>query len=263
MIFDSLTHVTPDGRWFDTGLDASEVELMRQLDESGIERAMVVALADHIENRFVLNVCERQPNRLIPCASFNPSRHASPAEAQVSIRKELKEAPYKALKLHPRLNRYDPMDQRCLAILEEIASWKHSLPIWLDTLFYYRGGQLRKPSVDTIHELVGRFPSLQFVLLHGGGSWVVQVAEAIRDCPNAFLDLSFTLHRYQGSSIAADLRYLVTTFDRRIIFGSDFPEVSITRALKEFQELADGIPQEKRANVLGANLSRILGMERQ
>jgi len=132
------------------------------------------------------------------------------------------------------------------------------LPVWLDTLFYYRGGKLQKPPVDTIHELVGRFPSLPFVLLHGGGSWILQVAEAIRDCPNAFLDISFTLQRYLSTSIAADLRYLLSSFDRRVVFGSDFPEVDIRSALKTFRSIADGVQEGKCANVLGANLDRIL-----
>jgi predicted TIM-barrel fold metal-dependent hydrolase len=112
--------------------------------------------------------------------------------------------------------------------------------------------------VDTIHELVGQFPALTFVLLHGGGSWILQLAEAIRDCPNAFLDISFTLQRYRTSSVTADLQYLVSNFDRRLIFGSDFPEISIASALATFHEITEGISSEKRTNVLEANLGRIL-----
>ena len=261
MAFDSLTHVTPDGRWFDTALDASEKELLRQMDEAGVERAVVVALAGHIGNRPVLEVCQRHPDRLIPCASLNPCAFPNAEEAVADLRTQLKGQPYKALKLHPRLNRYDPLDPRCLALLEELASWQNPLPVWLDTLFYYRGGTLRKPLVDAVHELVGRFPGLTFVLLHGGGSWILQLAEAIRDCPNAFLVVSFTLQRYQHSSIEADLRYLVSTFDRRMVFGSDFPEVSIRDALETFHEITKGVSPDKRANVLGENLSRILRME--
>jgi len=261
MIFDSLTHVTPDGRWFDTKFDASERALLRQLDEAGTRAAMVVALAGHIDNSFVREVCERHPGRLLPCASLDPSAFVNADEVRASLIAELKGERYKALKLHPRLNRYDPLDPRCLAVFEELSSWEQPLPIWLDTLFYYRGGQLQKPPVDTIHELVGRFPSLTFVLLHGGGSWILQVAEAVRDCPNAYLDISFTLQRYRTSSIAADMRYLLNSFDRRIVFGSDFPEVSIAAAVKSFREIADGISSEKCANVLGANLNRILSLE--
>src|SRR5215469_4531331 len=258
MIFDSLTHVTPDGRWFHMDLDASENALLQQLNESGTQRAVVVALAEHIENRFVLEVCQRYSDRLIPCASINPVAYDDAAAARAALRAELETSPYRALKLHPRLHRYDPLEPRCLTVLEEIASWQKPLPIWLDTLFYYRGGEMRKPPVDTIHELASRFSNLPFVLLHGGGSWILQVAEAIRDCPNAFLDISFTLHRYRSSSIAADLRYLLSSFDRRMIFGSDFPEISIGSALQSFREIADGIAPEKCANVLGANLGRVL-----
>jgi len=261
MILDSLTHVTPNGKWFQSSLDASEQQLLGQLDESGVAHAVVVALADHIENQFVLEVCQRHPDRLIPCASFNPARHADPASARSAFRAALKGAPFKALKLHPRLNQYDPLDPRCLAVLEELASWERPRPIWLDTLFYYRGGSLRKPTVDTIHEMVGRFSTLPFVLLHGGGSWILQVAEAIRDCPNAFLDISFTLHRYRSSSIATDIRHLVNTFDRRVVFGSDFPEIGIGSAIETFREIAKGLPPEKCENVLGLNLKRILGLE--
>jgi len=35
-----------------------------------------------------------------------------------------------------------------------------------------------------------------------------------------------------------DLRYLVQTFDRRLLFGSDFPEAPITDAVRLFGELA-------------------------
>jgi len=261
MILDSLTHVTPNGKWFKTSHDASEKRLLGQLEEAKVSRAVVVALAEHIENRFVLEVCKRHPQRLIPCASFNPAGLADPAAVPSALRAELKESEFKALKLHPRLNQYDPLDPRCLAVLDEVASWEHPLPIWLDTLFYFREASLRKPLVDTIHELVSRFSTVPFVLLHGGGSWILQVAEAIRDCPNAFLDISFTLHRYRSSSIEGDIRYLVNTFDRRLVFGSDFPEIGVGSAIETFREIAHGLPAEKCNNVLGANLSRILNLE--
>lgn len=261
VILDSLTHVTLDGRWFATKHDASEKELLRQLDGSGVQRAVVVALAGHIENSFVLDVCRRHPDRFLACASFNPAAYGSPAEVRKNLHEQLAGGEYRALKLHPRLNRYDPLDPRCLEALEGVASLEKPLPVWLDTLFYFRGGQLRKPVVDTIHELVGRFPSLKFVLLHGGGTWILQVAEAIRDCPNAFLDLSFTMMRYRSSSIAADIRYLLGSFDQRVIFGSDFPEFSVGNSLETFREIATTISSEKCANILGKNLSRVLGLE--
>jgi predicted TIM-barrel fold metal-dependent hydrolase len=262
MIVDSLTHVTPDGRWFNTTIDASEHELLRQLDHSKVQRAIVVALAGHIENDFVRDVCRRHPDRLVACASFNPAACKSLTDVRSELRAQLAGEEYKALKLHPRLNRYDPLDPYCLEALDAMTSFNNPLPVWLDTLFYFRGGKLRRPLVDTIHELVGRFPSLKFVLLHGGGTWILQVAEAIRDCPNAFLDLSFTMTRYKSSSIGADLRFILENFDQRVIFGSDFPEVSIENALAAFRDLAGALSPGKCTNILGRNLmGKILGLE--
>lgn len=232
--------------------------MLRQLDESGVQRVMLVALAGHIENRYVLEVCNRNPERLVACPSFNPAAYGSPSEAQLAIRNELKVPGYRALKIHPRFNHYDPLDLRCLAMFEEIARSEKPLPIWLDTMFYYRGGSLRKPPVDTIHEIVCTFPNLTFVLLHGGGSWLLQVAEAVRDCPNAYVDISFTIQRFKGSSIANDIRCLVETFDRRLTWGSDFPEYGLKDSLDLFNEITKGLPEEKRANVLGGNLARII-----
>ncbi|RJO66625.1 MAG: hypothetical protein C4523_11925 [Myxococcales bacterium] len=256
--FDSLTHVTPDGRWFHTAHDAGEARLLCEMDEAGVARAVVVALAGHIENDFVLSLCARHPDRLAPGASFNPAAYANPAAARQGLAALLASAAFPALKLHPRLNRYDPLDPRALAALDELAACPRPPAVWLDTLFYYRGGALSKPVVDTIHTLVCKYPALTFVLLHGGGSWLLQTAEAIRDCENAYLDLSLTLPRYRHASLAADARALVGLFDRRLLFGSDFPEYGIGEAQRIFAELTAGLPEEKLANVLGRNLARLL-----
>lgn len=261
MIVDSLVHVTPDGRWFHTPHDASEDRLLRQLDSLMIDRAVVVALAEFISNDFVLEVCNRHPERLIAGGSLNPVSYSNSLAAAAAVRSLFHESPFRLLKLHPRLNRYDPLDPCCLAVLEEIASWKTPIPVWLDSLLYCRHVTLRKPIIDTVHHIVSRFPVVQFVILHACGSWVLHLAEAVRDCPNAFLDFSFMLPRYSDTSVAADLRYLLNSFDRRIVFGSDFPEFTIEVAFERFHRIAQGVSKERLANVLGGNLSSILTVE--
>ncbi len=261
MILDALTHVTPNGHWFQTACDASETRLLHDLDETQVDRAVVVALAGYIPNDFVLEVCRRHPDRLVPGGSFNPVEYATEQQAVNEFRAQFQGGPFRVLKMHPRLNHYDPLDFRCLAILEELTSWKIALPVWMDSLFNFKGGSLRKTVVDTIHEIVGRFTSINFVILHAGGSWALHVAEAIQDCPNAFLDISFTLYRFANSSVWMDLHYLLNSFDHRMVFGSDFPEIGVGTALDYFHHLADGISQDKCANVLGKNLRTILGKE--
>ena len=258
MIIDSLTHITPDGKWFSTSYDASVTRLLKEMDQAQVDKAVVVALADHIENEFVAQTCGQYPDRLIAGASINPAAYKTPKQAKDALQFVLANGEFAVLKLHPRLNQYDPLDARCLAILEGVVMSQASIPILLDTFLYFCGGRLQKPPVDTIHELVGRFPSLTFVLLHGGGAHLLQLAEAIRACPNVFLDISYTIQRYRGSSVEMDLKYLFQIFDRRMIFGSDFPEVSIPDALAHFRTLSLDISPEKRDRILGDNLQALL-----
>ncbi len=258
MLIDSLVHTTPDGRWFNTSCDASESRLLREMDAARMDQAVLVAIADFITNDYVLEVCGRHRERLIPCASFNPAKYLNASEAAKEFRRQLYEQPFKALKLHPRLNHYDPLDSRCLAVLDELASWRRLIPVWIDTLFYCRHVSLQRPVVDTIHQLITRFPSMKFLLLHAGGSWVLHLTEAIRDCPNALLDLSFTMTRYSECSIARDLHYLLHKFDRRVVFGSDFPEVAIGAALNCIDNVAGCWDADRRRHVMGDNLRALL-----
>ena len=82
LIVDALTHVTPDGRWFDTAHDATEGNLLRHMDAAGIGHAVVVALAGHVPNDFVIGLAGRHGNRLWPVGGFNPLEW--PTTAQVA-----------------------------------------------------------------------------------------------------------------------------------------------------------------------------------
>ena len=246
--FDSLVHVTKDGRWFGTAFDASETRLLREMESAGVSQAVVVALAGHIDNRFVLDVCRRHEGRLLPGASIDPTAE-SVTDLIAGARGELKDGPFAVLKLHPRLHRYDLLDPRVLALLEEMAGWPSPPPVWLDSLLFPKGVTMQRSPLDSIRFIAERFPSLRLMLLHAGGTQALAFFEAMAALPNVMLDLSYSLTRYARSSIAMDHRYLIERFDRRTVFGSDFPEVSLPDAVRAFETAAAGLPDEKIDNV--------------
>ena len=255
--FDSLVHVTPDGRWFNTAFDASEGRLLREMDDAGVDRAVVVALAGVIANDYVLEVCRRHPGRLIAGASINPADGAT-ADVLAAARNALCDGPFAVLKLHPRLHRYDLLAPAVLALLDEIAGWRSAPPIWLDSLVYPKGIAMRFSAVESIRQLAERYPGLRFMLLHAGGAAALAFFEALSAAPNVFLDLSYSLTRYEGTSVALDHRFLAARFDRRTVFGSDFPEVSLADAVRVLEALLDGLPQEKADNVRHRTLTSLL-----
>jgi predicted TIM-barrel fold metal-dependent hydrolase len=255
--FDSLVHVTPHGRWFQTAFDASEGRLLREMDQAGVERAVVVALAGVIDNAFVLDVCQRHTGRLIAGASLNPVA-GSTANVVAAARGDLRDGPFKVLKLHPRLNGYDVLDGKVLTLLDEMASWTTAPPIWLDSLLYPKGVTMRLPPVDSIRYLADRYSGLRFMALHAGGANALVFFEALASFPNVMMDLSYSLTRYKGTSVTLDHRFLVERFDRRTVFGSDFPEVAIPDAAAALEGIVDGLPPEKAENVRRLTLAQLL-----
>lgn len=257
--FDSLVHVTPDGRWFDTTVDASERRLLTEMDRADVECAVVVGLPGHIDNAFVRDLCDRQPTRLVPGGGFDPSACATPRQVAARLRREIRADGFPVLKLHPRLNRYDLLDPRATAMFEELGTWRRAPAIWLDSLLYPAGVRMKRPIVETLRHLVEQFSNLRFVLLHAGGAKALEFYDAFAPLPNVLLDLSYSLTRYAGSSLAQDHRFLLERFDRRVVFGSDFPEVSLVEATAAFERLGAGLPRDKVDNVRRGNLRALLG----
>jgi predicted TIM-barrel fold metal-dependent hydrolase len=258
MIVDSITHVTSDGKWFHTEHNASEARLMDEMDKAGVDKAVVVGLAGHITNEYVLEVCQRWEKRLIPCGSFNPVSYDSPQDAANTFRRTFINAPFPFIKLHPRLNGYSLQDPRLLAILDVAAELMCFRAVYLDSLIYNPAVSTEKHPVDALREIAVRNPQLTFVFLHGAGTNLLHLFEAVKQCANVIIDISFTMHYYAGSSLENDIRYLLRRFDRRLVMGSDFPEYTPVETLSAFDRLSDGLPEEKRHNILGRNLASLL-----
>jgi predicted TIM-barrel fold metal-dependent hydrolase len=257
--FDSLTHLTADGSWLgSTRHDARCERLVAELDRcmagGSSVRACLVAIAGVIENETILDAAKRHPDRFVPVGSINPAAFDSEHEVADAVAR-LAATGFAGLKLHPRLNGYDPLHMKVIRALR--AAGEHRLIVFLDTLFRQPGRATRN-APDLIDALAVAAPQTTIILLHGGGPQVLAVAEVVAAHPNLVLDLSFTIHRYAGSSVDDDLRFLMRTFDRRMVVGSDFPEYEPLATRDRVLELCKGLEPIKSANVLAGNLERLL-----
>lgn len=166
---------------------------------------------------------------------------------------------YRAVKIHPRLSRFEPTMEILGAIFQ--AACARGLVVFYCTYLHSRVDVY--PMTDPFYALVGglrRSPGARVILVHGGDVQVLRYAELVRFNPDLLLDLSFTLLKYRGSSLDADLSFLFRQFDRRICIGVDHPEFT-HRALRErFDELAAGLPEDKARNIAYRNLETFLGI---
>jgi predicted TIM-barrel fold metal-dependent hydrolase len=223
------------------------------MNNAGVHFACLVAIAGHVPNADVQHVTRLHPDRFIPVGSINPASANSTEQAEQQIG-QLADQGFAAVKLHPRLNEYDPLDERCLAAIR--AAGEHELPVFLDTLFRQPGRVTRHPA-DVIDHIAKTCPRTSIVLLHSAGPSMLELFELGRMHAHLLLDLSFALLRYKGSSLDLDMRFLCEQLDQRVVFGSDFPEYLPTRARQRMLELTDGLPDTKRENVFFRNLERL------
>lgn len=252
--FDSLTHVTGDGSWFgERQCDASLSTLLTDMRDAEVQRACLVSIAGYVDNEVILASAKSHPELFVPVAGLNPAVMATTRRVEHAL-KQIKALGYAGIKLHPRLNGYDPLDPKMIAAVD--AAGDQGLVVLLDTLFR-RPGLATRHAPDIIDQLAASCPDTRILLLHGTGPTMMELYEIVRCYDNLMLDLSFTMMRYQGSSrLDTDMNFLFRSTDRLVTIGSDFPEYKQSTIVERFEQLAHDIEPHRRENICWNNLQR-------
>ena len=253
-ILDSLAHPTLSGRWLDRPVDASFESLVTALAAQGYAGACAVGTAgrDGYTHGAFLAECQRH-KELIPVAGVAPSGGAS----FVDELEEVRRLGYRAIKIHPRLSGFSAR----LDELDDIFQAAAALDLVVFYCTYMHGRIEDHPPTDPLYSLVRllkRCPRARVVLVHGGDVRLLEYAELVRFNGNLLLDLSLTLMKYRGSSVDADIGFLVRAFDRRICVGTDFPEYSHADLRVRLEELFTELGPDKVDNIAHRNLQGFL-----
>lgn len=255
-ILDSLSHPTLTGRWISGDVDATFPTLDSELRGAGFCGACAVGLAgiEGYSHEPFLRACARY-QALIPVAGFDPTG----PQALSSELDHIAGLGYRAVKVHPRFSRFEPTAE----LLGEIfrAASARGLVVFYCTFLHTRLDIY--PAADPLYALVGglkRSPDAKVVLVHGGDIQAMRYAELVHYNPGLLLDLSYTLLKYRGSSLDADMSFLFRNFDRRICVGVDHPEFTHRALRSRFDDLVSGLPDEKARNIGSRNLESFLGV---
>ncbi len=248
MIFDSLTHVTENGTWFNTNHDAGTQRLEEELKNNNVKGALLSGTPYH--NDFCYNYCKDNDRYDL---------HFAPAlmDGDLNNLEEFTEK-YQAkfLKIHPRWLNADVDSKKIQKIFYFCQEKK--IKVLLCTVF---NRALSISPTHTLAKISSNFPNLKVIFVHGGHTNLLSVAESIRNNENILLDLSFTLSRYYDSSLGLDINYLIRNFDKRICIGTDFPENSYEDVFKAIKFLNHDIDGLKEKGILGKNIFEFLEIE--
>lgn len=261
MIIDANTHPTPHGKWFQTALDASAETLVADMKQCGVNAALVVPICNTLSTQEAKQAASEFPSRLVAAYTFNPADYTSPEKAIAEFNSTIAKYPFGMIKFHNRLGKYHPNDERFLAVLKANDQLQKPHVVGVCGLLNDRSVEHAIDPAIYFFGLAQQIKNTKLIIMHGGGSDLMRIVETCRDLHHVFFDLSMTISRYRGSSVEADIKWLCQRFDRRLIWGSDFPETLPSVALRDMLEVAGDIALEKMNNILGNNILSLLGEE--
>jgi predicted TIM-barrel fold metal-dependent hydrolase len=260
MIIDANVHVSADGKWFHTPHDASLEKLIREIESSAIDKAIVVPLPGVITNEQQRQLPAAGHPDLIHAYTFNPALFENPKAAAEGFKREFSHLKKSFIKFHNRFGKYHPEDERFMAVMK--ANNEAAVPhvIGICGLLHDRNTPSAISTEKYFFDLGKKFPETTLLIMHGGGTRILQIAELCRDLHNVFFDLSMTLTKYAETSVANDIKWLCKHYDKRMIWASDFPEISPKIALETFDAVCMNLEADKRKNILGLNIASILNI---
>ncbi len=247
-IFDGHINISENGNWFNTGLTASYQNAVNALEEAEVKRAALIAMPGASTNRVFEN------------ASIDRSRfwcfgNIDFDRIQYSI-DQLKDLELDGVKFHPRIQGIDLegiMEVGVLDAIEKlgipvmICGWQQSSTVPIETL-----------SPLKIDYVAKRYKSINFSIAHLGGHRFWDAFTVARSNQNVFLDCSYFLEFFKGTSLEADFFASLPLIDEKIIFGSDYPEINPKSYVSSFLRQCEKIDESMLNKVLSCNLEKFM-----
>jgi predicted TIM-barrel fold metal-dependent hydrolase len=232
---------------------ATPPELLRQMDRGGVAAAVVLGLPGFQTPQEVLGLCAAAPDRLFPLLGVHPL-----VPEDVARIRHAREMGFYGLKVHPRLNEV-PVAVEVLGPLLEQAE-KACLPVLFDAVPQSAAVPLADLEYHAFDRLARCFRGVRMVLAHACAPHVLGGYTVVKANRNVFLDISFALLYYAGSSVEADLAFISDRIDRHVLYGSDFPQYAADAYLTAYRSLLARRPGVDVGRVLGGNAIELFGL---
>lgn len=211
---------------------ASIDRLIREMDEAGIDKTLLVALDFELAwdsgaycakdfNNLVGDAYRRFPDRIIPYAGIDPRRGAG---AAAELKRCVEEMGFQGVKLWP-LTGFSPDDVQYYPLYEEAARLGVNIVVHTGVgppdgyLKYCRPVYVDKVAVD--------FREIVFIMAHFGPPWVEEALAVAGKNPNVYADISGwqRMHAVFAPALCQTISMakLMHGGVHKVLFGSDFP----------------------------------------
>ena len=250
-VVDAHVHVSSDGGWFCTDVNASLDRLREEMEAGPVSSCVILPVNSCISNDAAARLGEEDA-RLIP---FGELRLSDGKEAKESFR-EIVDLGLKGVKVNPKFGNPDLNADGFRGTFEAIA--ERGLPLVIDGFPSYERVAERNFPYD-IGRLAKTHPRLNVILAHAGGSRAMDVLLLMKAFPNIYVDISYSLVYYDGSPVIHDLQFLLRKVGaERIIYGSDFPEMEMNDYFRRCDGFLSFLTAEEKEMVYSSNILSLI-----
>lgn len=170
------------------GRELSLDTLLADMDEAGVERAVLVAFdcettyGFRVSNEDVAALVARHPDRFVGFASVDPNKGD---RAVRELERAVRELGLRGLKLHPPTQHFYASDRAHYPLWAKAQELR--IPVLCHTGHTFVGGYLKYAEPKFLDDVAADFPALKIVLCHFGFPWglpetVARIRESLREC---------------------------------------------------------------------------------
>ena len=239
-------------------------DFLKQLDEMGVERAVIFNLDEEsssgiagLPNDYYADIVKKYPDRFIGIAGIDPLKGMDAVREirrcydiglrGVAIRPFMFEIPPHHAKMYPIYSTCVELD----------------MPIWFHLSINYSTNTMEVERPIYLDIVAQDFPELKMIAGHGGWPWVNEMVAVAWRNRNIYIDIASYLPRYlgmPGSGWEPLLNFGNSILQDRVLFGSTwlFMGLSIKQLADEVMKLP--LREEVKHKWLYQNAARLFGI---
>lgn len=185
---------------------------------------------------------------------INVDPHSPTAQADLQRGHELG---FRGLKLHPRMQKYQPDDAACIALVRRAGEL--NMPALIDC---FPDGDWLMAGLNVLQyaTLAREAPQAKVIVAHAAGHHCIDLLMLAKRVPNLWFDVSYSL-LYYGSPVVEALFYCLRSIRyERVNFGTDYPDRPLKTSVEMSLALLDkhGVTGEAREKLLWKNAHELL-----
>ena len=261
--------------------DGSAERLIREMEEAGIDKTVLLALDGHFAftanltykdyNNYVANIVNEYPDKFIGFCGIDPRRGK---EAIQELERCVEELGLKGLKLYP-LTGFYPDDLKFYPFYKRVQEL--DIPILIHTGSGPPNTYIKYCQPIYVDKVAIDFPDIKIIMAHMGSPFTNQAISVAGKNFNVYLDISAwepVLKMMPAAFIQALFQAKLSCGIDKILFGSDWPLFTPILSLKDWVKgirklkippplklmgLTDFTEKDK-DKILGINAAKVLGL---